>query len=220
MGTRRKILVGVATFALPATSLFVLGGGAIFAGASQPAFPVACKLTATVTFTPPLTKTGTVSTNRTAVTTMAITGGHLSACLSSAPATAPGHGTFLDQTVKLPATKLTGTRNYATGYCPAFTGSGTLKALKGLVFDISWTGGAGGQSVFTNAKATTALNIDGEFGLVLAGKPVSGMYFEKPLNQITEFIDVTDSAALTTGCAASQTVTTATIDVANSVAIL
>ena len=151
---------------------------------------------------------------------MAVTGGHLSGCLSSAPATAPGHGTFLDQTVKLPATKLTGTRNYATGYCPAFTGTGTLKALKGLVFNITWTGGAGGQSVFATAKAVTASNTDGETGLVMSGKPVTGSYSEKPLNQVTEFIDVTDSAALMTGCASSQTVATATIDVANSVAIL
>jgi hypothetical protein len=197
-----------------------LGGPSLFAGAALPVFPVACKITATVTLSPPLTKTGTIGTNKFAVTTMTLSGGHLSGCLSAAPATAPGHGTVPNQTVQLPATKITGTRNYATGYCPAFTGSHTLKALKGLTFDITWTGGAGGTSVFTTTKATTSTNADGDFGFVLSGKEGLGSYAEKSLNQITEYIDATDSTALETGCAASQTVSTATINASDSVAIL
>lgn len=219
MRTRRKILVGVATLALPVTSLLVFGGVTVFAGAAPPAFPVACKIKATVTFTPALTRTGTLTTNKSAVTTMTISGGHLSGCLSAAPATAPGHGTVPDMTVNLRATKI-GTRRYATGYCPAFTGTGTLKALKGLTFDIAWTGGAKGTSVFTTRKATTASNTAGEFGFVLSGKEGQGSYPERSLNQITEFIDATDSATLVTGCAANQTVSSVTIDASNSVAIL
>jgi hypothetical protein len=219
MRTRRKILVGAATLALPVTSLLVFGGVTVFAGASSPPFPVACKITATVTFNPPLTHTGTLTTNKSAVTTMTISGGHLSGCLSAAPATAPGHGSALDMTVNLRATKIA-TRSYATGYCPAFTGTGTLKALKGLVFDITWTGGAKGTSVFTTRKAAPASNTDGEFGFVLSGKEGQGSYQETSLNQITEFLDATDSAAVVTGCAANQTVSSATIDASNSVAIL
>ena len=166
--------------------------------------------------------TGTIGTNKNAVTTMTITAGHWSPCLSAASSTAPGHGIPLDQTVSLPATNL-GSRRYATGYCPLFNATNsakTLKAFKGLTFNITWTGGAGGTSVFTTSKATTMTNVDGELGLVFSGKQALGSYSEKSLNQITEFIDATDSAALLTGCASSQTASTATFDVANSVGIL
>jgi hypothetical protein len=223
MRTRRKILMGVATVALPATSFLVFGGPTIFAGASSsPAFPVACKITASVTFTPPLTMTGTITTSKSAVTTMTITGGHWTGCLSAASSTAPGHGIPLDQTISLPATKL-GSKRYATGYCPLFNATNsakTLRAFKGLTFNVTWTGGAGGASVFTTSKTATMTNIDGELGLVFSTKQAAGSYTERALNQITEFFDATDSAALLTGCASSQTVTTATIDVANSVGIL
>ena len=50
--------------ALPLTGLRCSGTPAIFAGASAPAFPVACKITATSTFSPALTKTGTHTTSR------------------------------------------------------------------------------------------------------------------------------------------------------------
>lgn len=223
MRTRRKILIGVAALALPATSFLVFGGPTIFAGASSsPAFPVACKITASVTFTPPLTMTGTITTNKSAVTTMTITSGHWSGCLSAASSTAPAHGTPLDQTVSLPATKL-GSRRYAIGYCPMFNSTNsvkTIKSFKGLTFNVTWTGGAGGASVLVTSKTTTMTNIDGELGLVFAGKQAFGSYSEKALNQISEFFDASDSAALLTGCASNQTVTTATIDVANSVGIL
>lgn len=223
MQARRKILTGVATVALPAASFLVIGGPTIFAGASSsPAFPVACKINALVTFTPPLTMAGTIGTSKSAVTTMTVTAGHWSGCISAASATAPGHGTLLDQTVKLPAIKL-GAKKYATGYCPLFNATNaakTLKAFKALIFNVTWTGGAGGVSVFTTSKVTTMTNIDGELGLAFAGKQGQGSYSEKALNQITEFFDATDSAALLTGCAASQTVTTATIDLTNSVGIL
>ena len=107
--------------ALPITGFAVFGTPAMFAGASAPAFPVACKITATVTFSPALTQAGTHTTSPAAVTTVTISAGHLAACLSAAPAEAPGHGTLPTFTFKIPATKL-GQRNYATGYCPAFAG--------------------------------------------------------------------------------------------------
>ena len=77
MRTRKKILLGVVTLALPATSFAVLGAPTMFAGAAAPAYPVACKMSATVTFNPPLTKAGTDTTNKAAVTTTTISGGSL-----------------------------------------------------------------------------------------------------------------------------------------------
>jgi hypothetical protein len=102
----------------------------MFAGASAPAFPVACKITATVAFAPGLTQAGTHTTNPAAVTTVTVSAGHLATCLSAAPTEAPGHGTLPTITFKIPATKLA-PRSYATGYCPAFAGTSTLKAPKG-----------------------------------------------------------------------------------------
>jgi hypothetical protein len=226
MRTRRKILIGVATLALPATSLLVVGGPAIFAGASStPSFPVTCKITATVTFNPPLTMAGTITTNKNAVTTMTVTGGLWNGCLSAALPTAPTKGVPLDQTIQLPATKL-GTKRYAIGYCSLFSAVNavkTLRAFKLLSFAVTWTKGAGGSTIFTTLKAATTTNADTplpELGLVFSGKQSQGSYPEKSLNQITEFFDGTTSAALQTGCAASQTVSTATFDATNSVGIL
>ena len=219
MRTRRRILFGVLALALPVTGFAVFGTPSMFAGAAAPAFPVACKITATVTFSPALTKGGTHTTNPAARTTVTVTAGHLAACLSAAPSEAPGHGTLPTTTFTLPATKLAA-RSYATGYCPAFDGNATLKALKGLRLAVAWTGGAGGTSDFTNKKATLATNKDSEVGFALSGKEGFGSYAEKSLNQVTLFIDTADSAALSTGCAANQTVSSVTFDNSNSVAIL
>ncbi len=219
MSARRRILSGVAALALPVTAFAVFGAPAIFAGAAAPAFPVACKITATVGFSPALTKTGTHTTSAAASTTVTISSGRLAACLSAAPAGGPSHGTFPTLTIKIPATKL-GPRSYATGYCPAFIEPATLKALKGLKVGVTWSGGEKGASTFTVKKATAATNTTPEIGFSLSGKEVIGSYAEKPLNQITVFIDQTDSSALDTGCAANQTVSSATFDNSNSVAIL
>jgi hypothetical protein len=219
MRTRRRILFGALALAVPVTGFAVFGTPSMFAGAAAPAFPVACKITADVTFSPALTKAGTHTTNPAARTTVTLTSGRLAACLSAAPSENPNHGTLPTTTFTLPATKL-GPRSYATGYCPAFDGNATLKALKGLRLPVTWTGGAGGASDFTNKKATLATNKDLEVGFALSGKEGLGSYAEKSLNQITLFIDATDSAALSAGCSANQTVSTATIDNSNSVAIL
>jgi hypothetical protein len=223
MHARRKFFFGSAVVAVSVTGIVVFGTPTIFAGAVAPQFPVACKIDATVTFNPALTQSGTHTTNRAAVTTATITGGRLSGCLSAAPATAPGHGDIPTTTVNLPATSLGrigGVRTFATGYCPAFRSTATLKVLRRVIFDIIWTGGAAGTSVFTTKAATPAMNIDSEVGFALSGRQVQGSYAEKSLNQLTLFIDATDSAALSTGCSANQTVTSVTIDPANSVAIL
>ena len=225
MGARTKILFVAAVATVLMTSVLVVEAPSIFAGATAPQFPVTCKVTGTVTFNPPLTHTGTTTTDRTAVTTVTIAGGKLTGCLSAAPATAPGHGDLPDMTINVPATSLgriNGVRTFATGYCPAFTFATTadLKPYRGLIFSVTWTGGAAGTSVFTTKAVALALNVDSEIGLTFSGKEVQGSYAEKALNQITVFIDATDSPALQTGCSANQTVTTATIDPANSVAIM
>jgi hypothetical protein len=226
MRTRRKILIGVATIAFPATSFLVFGGPTIFAGASlTPQFPVACKITATVTFTPPLTMAGTITTDKNAGTTMDVTGGLWNGCLSAASPTAPTKGVPAEQIIKLPATKL-GTKRYAIGYCSLFSPANvtkTLKTFKSLSFDVAWTKGAGGSTIFTTLKTAPTTNTDTplpEFGLVFSGKQSQGSYPEKSLNEITEFFDGTTSSALQTGCSANQTVTTASFDATNSVGIL
>jgi hypothetical protein len=224
MKTRRRILFGVVAFALPFTSFLVLSTPSLFAGASAPVFPVACKTAGTITFSPALTATGTETTNRDAVTTVTITSGKLTACLSGATVGAPGHGDIATATFNVPATSL-GTvdhvKTYATGYCPDFFTSPTLKDLKGLAFDITWTGGEGGTSIFTVKTAALTTNNASEDGFNLSAKSTNlGSYAEKSINQITAFFDATDSAALTTGCSGDTTVGTATFDASNSVAIL
>ncbi|MGD0380436.1 MAG: hypothetical protein ABSC30_10680 [Acidimicrobiales bacterium] len=227
MKTRRRILLGAVALAAPITGFALLGTPGILAGASSPSFPVVCKVTATgdVTFTPALTKTGTLTTDRGAVTQTVISGGRFNGCLSAAPAGAPGHGDLpATITIDTPATSLgrvNGARTYATGYCPDYDAA-TLKALKGLTFTVTWTGGENGSSVFTTTKATLATSTGppGEVGFTLSAKEGLGSYAEKQLNQITVFFDGTDSAALETGCTADQTVGSATLDQSNSVAIL
>jgi len=224
MGTRRKVLFTVAAIALPATSVLVFGTPALFAGATTPAFPVTCKVDADFTFTPPLTKTGTHTTNRAATTTVAITNGKLTGCLSGASAGAPTKGTFA-ATIDLPATsigRIAGVKTYATGYCPAFTQTSTLKAVRKLAFAVLWTKGEAGESVFTTKRVISATNseIPPEYGWVLSAKEGLGSYAEKSLNQFDLYFDGTDSAAMQTGCSASQTVSSATLDSTNSVGTL
>ena len=221
MKTRRRILFALTAFTLPVTGFAIFGMPTMFAGASAPAFPVACKITATVTFSPPLTATGTHTTSAAAVTTVTISSGHLAGCLSAAPIEAPNHGDFATTVIRFPATKL-GTRSYATGYCPAFNGTNvkTLKAFKRLTLPVTWAPTALGSSKFVVTKATPATNADSEVGFALAGKEVFGSYGEKSLNQVTLFIDKADSAILRTSCSGAQTVSSVTFDNSNSVAIL
>jgi hypothetical protein len=225
MGSRAKILLGIVLGTPLVTTALLAATTPIFAGATAPQFPVVCKVNGTLTFNPPLTQTGTDTTSRSAVTTVTLTGGKLNGCLSSAPATAPGHGDLPTLTVNVPATSLgrvNGVRTFATGFCPAFTFATApdLKPYRSLVFTVTWTGGAAGSSVFVTKSVTRALNIDSEIGLNFSGKEALGSYAEKALNQITLFVDATDSAALQSGCSSGQTVTTATIDPANSVAVM
>ncbi len=222
MLARRRVLLTVAALAIPATSIFVLGEPAIFAGASAPTYPVTCKVGGDITFTPPLTKTGTDTTNRAAFTTMSISSGKLSGCLSGAFEGAPTKGTFT-ATIHLPATsvgRVGGVKTYATGYCPAFIEPSTVKALKGLSFEVVWTKGEEGESTFTTKQGTSSSNSALEYGWVLSAKEGLGSYAEKSLNQFVLFFDATTSAAVKSGCSASQTVSTASLDSSNSVGSL
>ena len=93
--------------------------------------------------------------------------------------------------------------------------------MKGLTLDVTWTGGEklhvglhrhegdGGHQHDTGDRLRAA-----------RAKRCSGSYAEKALNQITVFVDKADSASLRHGCSADQTVTSATFDNSNSVAIL
>ena len=217
---RRSIGLGIVFGLLAMGGSTFVSTSVITAGASSaPAFPVVCKITATVMFTPTLTQAGTVSNDKASVTAMAVSAGKWSGCESPAVATAPSHGTPFDQTVDFPATKV-GPRSYETGQCSLFTSPKALKALKGLAFNLAWTGGAGGTSMFTTTKVETTTNSDGELGLVFVGKEGTGAYAENSLNQIVEFFDLTTSSALQTNCAGAATVQSGTFDVANSVGII
>jgi hypothetical protein len=223
MPKRRRILFAGLALALPVTGFAVFGTPSMFAGAAAPTDPVACNVAGTVTFTPALTETGTHTTNKAALTTVTITGGRLAGCLSPAFDEAPGHGDFppapaTTVSFTIPATKLA-RGSYATGYCPAFDGTTTLKALKGLKLDVAWTNGAGGTSDLTTTKATLATNMQSEVGFALSVKQSLGPYAEKSIDQFTLFIDQADSTILSSHCSGAQTVSSVTFDKGNSVAI-
>jgi len=223
MHTRRKILLGVVTLAIPVTSFAVFGPPSILAGAATPAYPVACQMSANVAFNPPLTVAGTDTTNKAAVTQTLITAGSLTNCLSAAASGAPTSGTIPTLTISTPAikaAKVGKVQHYTIGSCPAFASTNTLKSLKNLALTVNWTGGEGASSVFTVKSPSATVNGFGEVGFVFAGKAVVGSYSEKALNQVTAYIDFVHSGPLATGCAGNVTVASATIDPAHSVAIL
>ena len=94
MKIRRKLVHGALAFAflVPAGFVAALEGPSLLAGAAGPSFPVVCNMSATVTFSPPLTLAGTDTTNPAAVTTTTISGVTLSNCLSSDPSGPPTSG--------------------------------------------------------------------------------------------------------------------------------
>lgn len=197
----------------------------VVAGASGASFPVMCNLSATVNFSPPLTQGGVQNGNSAAVETTTITGGTLSHCLSSDSLGAPTGGTFPTVTITTPATKLIGVKvnkvqQYATGYCPSFSSPTTVKSLKGMVMNVTWTGGAGGTSTFTVKSPALGLNSSGEAGFILSGKQGPGSYSQKALNQVTAFLDTPDSIVIANGCPGGASVSSASIDGTTSTAIL
>lgn len=227
MRIRRNLLRGAVSlaFLVPTGLIAALAGPSLMASAAAPAYPVVCQLSATITFNPPLTPTGVVSSNSGATETTTVSGGTLSNCVSADPtAAAPTGGSIATLTITTPATKLIGDKvnkvqQYATGYCPGFVSASTLKALKGLSITVTWTGGQGGTSTFTDKSPGGAVANSGEIGFVFGGKAVTGSYSEKNLNQISAYVDAADSANLLGACSGG-TVTTATIDPTRSIVII
>jgi hypothetical protein len=224
MNNKLKVLLGALAIAVPTASVVAITSPTLIAGAAAPAYPVVCKMSATVTFSPPLTKSGTVTTNKAAVETTTISGGTLSSCESAAPAGAPTSGTVATTVIKSPATKgskVNKVQQYLVGYCPGFASTATFKSLKNLAISVNWSGGEGGSSAFTVKSPAAAVNNVGEVGFAFGGKAVVGSYSEKPLNQITAYLSPTSAdTALATGCSSNQTVTTVSVDPTYSVAIL
>ncbi len=224
MNNKLKVLIGALAIALPTASVAAITAPTIDAGAAAPAYPVVCKMGASVTFSPPLTKTGTVTTNKAAVETTTISGGTLSNCESAASAGAPTSGTVSTLVIQSPATKgskVGKVQQYLVGYCPGFASTATFKSLKNLAITVQWNGGEGGSSTFTVKSPAAAINEAGEVGFAFGGKAVVGSYSEKPLNQITAYLAPTSAdTALATGCSANQSVSSVTVDSASSVAIL
>ena len=222
---KRKIgvLIGAVVVAVPATIVATLTVPPMLAGAATPSYPVVCTMSATVSFSPPLTKAGTDTTNKAAVTTTTISNGRLSNCESAASAGAPTSGTIPTLTITTAAakgSKVDKVQHYTIGSCPDFASTTTLKSLKHLTITVSWSGGEGGTSTFVNKSAAAAVNSFGEVGFAFSSKAGPGSYSEKALDQITAYIDAADSTALATGCSANQTVSSVTIDPTHSVAIL
>ena len=223
MHRKIKILLAAAAIALPAVGIAAVTASTPVASAVASALPVMCKVSATVTFNPPLTKNGVDTTNKAAMNTATITNGQASACVSSDAHGAPTSGTFGPVTIKTAATKgakVNKVQHYTLGSCPGFASVATFKALKGLTLVVHWTGGAGGTSTFVNKTASAVADNVGEVGFALASKAGPGSYSEKALDQVTAFLDVADSTALASGCAANQTVHTVTVDVNHSTLIL
>lgn len=141
MHIHKKILVGVATLAMPLATIAVVGGttGVAFAKSSTPPNnPITCALTATVNFAAPgLSATGSVTTNKESATT--VTNGSLSGASGCSGGSAP------TPTITSKNTKCTGTNapitgcakgSYVTGslaeFAAASSSGSLLKAVKKL----------------------------------------------------------------------------------------
>ena len=219
MRSRTSVVVAASAAAVAIASIVFVGAPSWIAGAGVPEFPVVCKVAGNVTFNPPLTQTGTPTTNKAAVTTMTITSGDFRTCVSAAPSGPPTHGTLPTITVSVPAAKLSA-GHYATGYCPTFM-TDALKPMRHLQFIPTWSGGGiGGTSTFTSKKVFPATTTSKDVGFTFVGSQVSGLYPERSLNQVTLYFDGTDSLALGAGCSSAQTVAAPTLDASAGVAIL
>ena len=174
MRRSHKLMVAAAAVAMPLSFMAAVAAPSLASAAAPPQLPITCAVHGTVSYNPPLTQAGVTSLNQDETTT--ITGMSGTGCLSSNSGD-QGTTTGSVPTVTLSTagvkTKVGKTTEYITGQCSAFASAATLKALKGLTFNITWAGqgiGDSGSSTLTTKGGLVEANgSTGEAGFYVSG---------------------------------------------------
>jgi hypothetical protein len=214
------VILAAVVVAIP-LGLVAAVAGPQLASAGQVYFPITCAVSGTITYTPPLSTTGVISTNPLADESTTIAAS-MTGCLSSNTidaGTTTGTANLSVNTPPLKGSLLNGIGkgNYATGRCADFASAATLKALKGLPVTVTWSGqglGATGSSVFSGKGAIVASNgSTGEAGFNIVTAYISGDYTVKA-GQTTAFLN--NTGAIATCATGGPSVSSSTIDSAVS----
>lgn len=159
-----------------------------------------CNVSGTAVFSPPLTNSG-VNTGKGSVETVTLQGFTESNCLSGSASGAPTSGSIGSTAIKVPATKIGAgkTAQYLTGYCPGFSSTASLKALKNIPITTNWSGGEGASTQIVTKKATEAFNNTGEGGFSIVAKYSTGSYAMKVV-QLIVYLTTDETVTLAGGC--------------------
>jgi len=199
-----KLILAAAAVAMPLSALAAVAAPQL-ASAGVTYFPITCALGGSVSYSPPLSYTGTASP--TPNTESVVATGTLTGCLSSNSidaGTTTGSTTLNISTpgAKVKVGKVT---TYYAGRCSDFASATTLKALKGLNISVTWSNqglGGTGTTVMTSAGGAVASNASlGLAGFNISTKFTSGDYLIKA-GQVTAFLDNTGTIA---ACAVTPT---------------
>jgi hypothetical protein len=210
------LILGAVAVALPLGFAAAVAGPQL-ASAGVVYFPITCALSGTVTYSPALSTTGTISTNPLATENTSVTAS-LSGCLSSNTidaGTTTGSATLNISTPPVKGSLLNGIGkgNYATGRCSDFASAATLKALKGLSLNVTWSNqglGALGFTQFLGKGGIVASNgSTGEAGFEITTAYVAGDYLVKA-GQATAFLN--NTGAIATCATGGPSVSSSTID--------
>ena len=155
---RRKILMGVFALALPIGTIVGLSTAASAGKVTGTGNPT-CHFGGTISFNPPLTKSGSTSIKKETTTVTA----SLSSCSGGTPA-APA------STVQVKPIKSKTAKGKVGGSCGSFTTSSTTAVVKVAV---KWTGEK--PTKFTISGLHPAVNGEGEVGFT-GSFPISGSY--------------------------------------------
>jgi hypothetical protein len=198
---RKTVFVAAAmAIGLPAGLTMALTVPPLAASGAAVVDPVMCNVSGTATFSPPLTNSGT-NTGKGSVETVTLQQFTESNCLSGSASGAPSSGSIGDTVIKVPATKVGAgkTAQYLTGYCPGFSSTASLKALKKISITTSWNGGEGGTTGIVTKKASEAFNSAGEGGFSIVAKYSSGSYPMKVV-QLIVYLTTSETVTLAGGC--------------------
>lgn len=218
IGRRIKVAIGVLVVAMPLGVVGAMEGPSLIAGASAaPAFPATCRISATVSFNPPLVAgglSGPSEPNEVAT----VDNISLTDCLSSNGIGAPTSGTAAPVTITTApakAGKINKVKQFNTANCGSFASTTTLKELKHFSLTISWSGNSGtGQTLVSTKKATAAVGPGAEVGFLLSG-PATGDYATKVGQSVAYVANDANGVNLLSGCAGGP-VSSITIDSATS----
>jgi len=181
----RRIVLALAGLMLPAGLMAVVANQGP-AGAGPVYFPIACSMTGTVSFTPPLSGVG--SSNTSPVNESTSVSASLGACLSSNPVdagTTTGVVSFTVATAPIKV-KVGRVTKYSTGQCGVFVdlGRSFSKGLHGKAISATWSNqgaGALGGTIATVKSTAAAFNseLTGDEGVRIVTTFVSGDYLVK-----------------------------------------